>query len=172
MTTSALGVWTPGDSDDWDLTIDLAAMANSIDTVLLSRYQRSSATAAGLGTGLFNGQTAWVTGTNPGLYFWNGTAWIRSYAPFAMESGVGTFNTALAPGQSGTTGTIAFSSGRFTVAPILQFTPINGRLTIAPATVSAASFTASMNNWSTGGSAAPTTFNWTAIQMLPTSAAG
>lgn len=37
MTTSALGVWTPGDSDDWDLTIDLAAMANSIDTVILNQ---------------------------------------------------------------------------------------------------------------------------------------
>lgn len=37
MTTSALGVWTPGDSDDWDLTIDLAAMANSIDTVVLNQ---------------------------------------------------------------------------------------------------------------------------------------
>lgn len=37
MTTSALGVWTPGDSDDWDLTIDLAATANSIDTVILNQ---------------------------------------------------------------------------------------------------------------------------------------
>lgn len=37
MTTSALGIWTPGDTDDWDLTIDLAATANSIDTIILNQ---------------------------------------------------------------------------------------------------------------------------------------
>lgn len=31
MPTTPGGIWTPDDNDDWDLTVDLAAMAVSID---------------------------------------------------------------------------------------------------------------------------------------------
>lgn len=33
MATTSSGIWTPDDPDDWDLTVDLAATANSIQTV-------------------------------------------------------------------------------------------------------------------------------------------
>lgn len=34
MPTTPRGIWTPSDSDDWDLTVDWAANAASIDTAI------------------------------------------------------------------------------------------------------------------------------------------
>lgn len=34
MPTTTLGIWTPDDGDDWDLTVDLAAFALSVDAVI------------------------------------------------------------------------------------------------------------------------------------------
>lgn len=34
MPTTPRGIWTPGDSDDWDLVTDLAAFAVSVDTAI------------------------------------------------------------------------------------------------------------------------------------------
>lgn len=39
MPTTPRGIWTPSDSDDWDLTVDLAAMAVSIDDAITSAAQ-------------------------------------------------------------------------------------------------------------------------------------
>lgn len=36
MATTTSGIWTPDDSDDWDITVDLAAMANSIQSLFNS----------------------------------------------------------------------------------------------------------------------------------------
>lgn len=46
MPVSARGVWTPADSDDWDLTVDLAAMATSIDVALGTAVTQAIAGAA------------------------------------------------------------------------------------------------------------------------------
>ena len=46
MPTTPLGVWTPDDGDDWDLTIDLAAMAISIDAALIAGATRVIGTDA------------------------------------------------------------------------------------------------------------------------------
>ena len=34
MPTTPKGIWSPDDGDDWDLTIDLAAMAISTDAAI------------------------------------------------------------------------------------------------------------------------------------------
>lgn len=78
MPTTSLGVWTPGDTDDWDLTIDLAAMALSVDeaiTMNASRIigtdaQRLSASAPSLREGL----QFYTTDTNR-EWFYDGSAW-------------------------------------------------------------------------------------------------
>ena len=79
MPTTTKGTWTPADNDDWDLTIDLAAMANSIDLWTTGRYEKSGASVAALGTGDYVGQLGYVTSPAPGLsYSWTGTAWVPS----------------------------------------------------------------------------------------------
>lgn len=175
MTTSALGVWTPGDSDDWDLTIDLAAMANSIDTVVLNtraRYEKSGATVGALGTGLFNGQTGWVTGTNPGLYTWSAatSSWDQiasrntSWTPYAMAVGQDS-------NAAGAFKTVTLPAGRFSQPPRIY---VSG-LTAPPGmpiiqAVSTTSFQAGLFN--AAGSAIAGTWNWQAVQMTATSASG
>lgn len=87
MTISTKGIRTPNDGDDWDLTLDLAAMAVTIDDMLSQRYERTATTVAGLGTGLYLGQPAWVSGsTAPGIYFWNGTTWVLGAGGFGVDA--------------------------------------------------------------------------------------
>ena len=38
MPTTPLGIWTPDDSDDWDLTVDLAANAISVDDAITDAF--------------------------------------------------------------------------------------------------------------------------------------
>jgi len=87
------------------------------------------------------------------------------YLPYAMESG-----TLTATGS----GTINFTSGRFSVAPIVLLTVVSGNNTATSATLgTVTSTTAPVNIWS-GTSAATTskTIHWTAIQMTGSTAAG
>lgn len=88
------------------------------------------------------------------------------YLPYAMESGV-------SPSITGT-GTISFTSGRFSVAPIVIATVVSSTGTASSVTVSGVTTSgATLNIWS--GSSASTvgrTVNWTAIQMTDTTAAG
>jgi len=87
------------------------------------------------------------------------------YLPYAMESDT----------DSGTgTITINFTSGRFSVAPILLVTVVSGNNTATSATIgSISASSATINVWS-GTSAATTskTIHWTAIQMTSSTAAG
>lgn len=79
MPTTTKGTWTPADNDDWDLTIDLAAMANSIDLWTTGRYEKSGATVASLGTGDYVGQLGYVTSPAPGRAMrWSGSAWVNT----------------------------------------------------------------------------------------------
>ena len=78
MPTTTKGTWTPADNDDWDLTIDLAAMANSIDLWTTGRYEKSAANLAGLGSGDYVGQSGLITSPAPGRAMkWSGSAWIE-----------------------------------------------------------------------------------------------
>jgi hypothetical protein len=88
-----------------------------------------------------------------------------AYLPYSMESG-----TLTATGS----GTINFTSGRFSVAPIVLLTVVSGNNTATSATLgTVTSTTAPVNIW-TGTSAATTskTIHWTAIQMTGSTAAG
>ena len=77
-TTANFNLWSPDDGDDWDLTIDLAAMQNSVDLALVglrSSIGKTAATIAALGSGAFAGQIGWVT--SAGAYVvWSGSAWV------------------------------------------------------------------------------------------------
>lgn len=73
MTTTPRGVFSPDDSDDWDLTVDLAAMAVSIDTALLAGSGLESALPATA----TNGSTYYATDTNM-QFVRKGGAWKRS----------------------------------------------------------------------------------------------
>lgn len=46
MPTTPRGVWTPSDSDDWDLTVDWAANALSVDQAIDNQTAKNAATAA------------------------------------------------------------------------------------------------------------------------------
>ena len=90
MPTTTKGTWTPADNDDWDLTIDLAAMANSIDLWTTGRYEKSGASVAALGTGAYVGQLGYVTSPAPGRAMrWNGSAWVNTPGSGAFSGTAG-----------------------------------------------------------------------------------
>lgn len=92
MPTTPLGIWTPDDSDDWDLTVDLAASALSTDAAI------STATAAipqNALRGLYSaipafgqeGRTYYATDTNI-LWFDTGSAWVGGPATLTPAAGI------------------------------------------------------------------------------------
>lgn len=88
------------------------------------------------------------------------------YLPYAMESGIKTSVTG--------SGTITFTSGRFSVAPIVLLTVVSGNNTATSVTLNAVSASsADILVW-TGTSASTTakSIHWTAIQMTGSTAAG
>lgn len=102
MPTTPRGVWTPDDSDDWDLTTDLAAMAVSIDTAittvanlipLQTRFVGTEADRAALAApNLRNGISFQTTDSN--------LVWLRQSGAWRIASG-----TVLASATSVTTAT-------------------------------------------------------------------
>lgn len=119
------------------------------------------------------------TPANNGDYAWNGTAWVRRMAPFAMATGV--VQSANAGGSSAPPvywdgGTlINFPAGRFTVAPVvtvtLQDDPVSGISWVATYSTTATQTVARVLRIG-GPPTASYKIGWTAIQMTPTSAAG
>lgn len=92
-TTANFNLWSPDDGDDWDLTIDLAAMMNSVDLALLNNIAKQATTIAGLGSGTTIPQLGWVS--NAGAFvIWNGTAWV---APRGQRVATATARNALYP---------------------------------------------------------------------------
>lgn len=71
MAVTSKGIWTPDNSDQYDLVVGSAATANSIDRAI----SKTAVTLAGLGTGVFTGQWGWVTGGGGQAYQWTGTGW-------------------------------------------------------------------------------------------------
>lgn len=85
-TTANFNLWSPDDGDDWDLTIDLAAMMNSVDLALLNNISKSATTIAGLGSGTTQGQIGLVTNANA-IVSWNGTGWVALRGQRVANSG-------------------------------------------------------------------------------------
>lgn len=79
-TTSPDNIWTPDSGDDYALTVDLAAMADTIQDAITAvpRNYRVGTDAQRLaitGGNLFEGLTFYTTNTNI-EWFYNGSAWL------------------------------------------------------------------------------------------------
>lgn len=119
-TTSPDNIWTPDAGDDYALTTDLAAMADTVqDAITANRVGRIGTNAQRLaltGADLFEGLTFRTTDTRRDWVYTNG-AWVQRMAPYALAGGTATVNVAET--------TITFPAGVFTQAPsVLQVTPI------------------------------------------------
>lgn len=91
-TTANYNLWSPDDGDDWDLTIDLAAMQNSVDTAL-----QAAINSVMLPVGI---PFPWLMPTPPaGFFQFDGQAISRTTYPqlFAL------FGTTFGPGNGTTT---------------------------------------------------------------------
>lgn len=112
-TTSPDNIWSPDSGDDYALTVDLAAMADTVqDAINDNRVGRIGTNAERLaltGTDLFEGLTFRTTDTR---YDWvyTGGVWQRRMAPYGFAKG--TVNTP----SSGYL-TVNFPAGTFSVAP-------------------------------------------------------
>ena len=107
MPTTPNGVWTPDDSDDWDLVTDLAAMAVSIDNAFgtppVSFLGTEAERAALAAPKLRNGVTFRTTDTNI-TYHRSAGAW--RIAPGTV---LGSFETQPAGAISGAAGSVVGS---------------------------------------------------------------
>lgn len=120
-TTSPDDIWTPDAGDDYALTTDLAAMADTIqDAITANRVGRIGTNAQRLaltGADLFEGLTFRTTDTRRDWVYTAG-AWVQRMTPFAMAGGVATVNVSET--------TISFPAGVFTQAPsVLQVTALS-----------------------------------------------
>lgn len=119
-TTSPDNIWTPDAGDDYALTTDLAATADTIQAAITAnRVGRIGTNAQRLalsGANLYEGLTFRTTDTRRDWVYTNG-AWVQRMAPFAMAGGMATLNVAAT--------TVNFPAGVFTQVPtVLQITPI------------------------------------------------
>lgn len=109
------------------------------------------------------------TATNNGDYAWSGSVWVQtritgSFTPFAIAAGTGT-------NPAGNFGAVVFPTGRFTVPPLITLQILGGAVAFPLITsVTATGFSGGAFN--SGGSAIAGSWNWTAVQMTPTAAAG
>lgn len=75
-TTSPDNIWTPDNSDEYDLTVDLAAMATSVQTALEKRansYKGTSAQRVAFQSSVRVGDLWQDTNGTQDLYVWTGT---------------------------------------------------------------------------------------------------
>lgn len=169
--TSPDNIWTPDAGDDYALTTDLAAMADTVQDAItdlrsdigyrtdLTDAQRLALT----GGDLFEGLRVWTTDTRV-LWTYTQSAWVRSLPgqPYMMAAGSGTTNSS---GDA----TVTLPAGRFNVTPSIVITGTSARYSTI-ASKSSTSFSVILANSSGTGVAG--TFDWHAIQMTPTTAAG
>lgn len=81
MPTTARGIWTPADTDDWDLTVDLAATAVSVNTAidnlrLPGHYVGTNAQRIALAAPDLREGITWRTTDTDLTWEYNGTAWL------------------------------------------------------------------------------------------------
>lgn len=79
MPTTPRGIWTPDDSDDWDLTVDLAASALSTDAAIGNSQNALRGLTSAMPPAGQEGRTYYATDTNRS-WFDNGTSWISNDA--------------------------------------------------------------------------------------------
>lgn len=132
MTTTPKGTWTQNDNDDFDIVIDAAATATSIDMWTTSRYEKSANSVAALGNGTFRGQLAWVNLPSPGYAVsWNGSSW----QPLNRQlSGSVTITPSAA--NTPTSVTVSFPTGYFSSAPRMSLVPATSNPTFVDVSVS------------------------------------
>lgn len=119
MPTTGKGTWTINDNDDFDLPIDMAAMANSIDGWTTTRYERRGTSVVTLGTGDYIGQRALVSPYSNTFneHYWNGSQW----RPVKLTGVTSSFSVA----ANGLTNiTITFPTNSFGVTPICFAQPM------------------------------------------------
>lgn len=119
MPTTGKGTWTINDNDDFDLPIDMAAMANSIDGWTTTRYERRGTSVVTLGTGDFIGQRALVSPYSNTFneYYWNGSQW----RPVKLTGMTSNFSI---PANGIQNTTITFPTNSFGVTPICTALPM------------------------------------------------
>lgn len=154
----------------------LNALATALNTALsktaFNPYPTLAALNAAPGTVLDQHASvnADPTAANNGDYAWSGSAWIQTRiatqgrGSFAEASGVGS-------NAAGAYGAVTFPAGRFTVAPLVTL-QILGSAVAFPLITSVTATGFSGGAFSSGGSAVAGSWNWHAIQMTSTAAAG
>lgn len=165
-TTSPDNIWSPDAGDDYALTTDLAAMADTVqDAINANRVGRIGTNAERLaltGGDLFEGLTFRTTDTRRDWVYTSG-AWTQRMAPYALATGTATIGT--------TETTVNFPASLFTQVPNLQLTVAStpgaqvgvifrGTGVNAPTT---SNF--KVRIFSLGGASIGGTVDWTAIQM-------
>lgn len=130
MPTTGKGTWTVNDNDDFDLPIDLAAMANTIDGWTTSRYERRGTSVSALGSGDYIGQTALISPyTNTyNEYYWDGSRWV-AVSICGQITGI----TVAASGTN--TRTLTFPTNAFVAWPLLLLTPMGANARSLTATI-------------------------------------
>lgn len=178
MPTTPLGIWTPDDSDDWDLTVDLAAMAVSIDSAIdnginaIPKNYLVGTNAERLalsGSDLFEGLRVWTTDTKI-LWLYTNGAW----KPLATADGSAFASAAGELAVAGGAGTnVSFPAGRFTVPPEVTVTAFNNGSVMVPHVTSRTKDGFNLRLFLlAGATGAAGNASWHAVQMTPTSAAG
>lgn len=170
-TTSPDNIWTPDAGDDYALTTDLAATADTVQDAIsrvrsengyrtdLTDAQRIALT----GSDLFEGLTVWTKDTRV-RWIYTQSAWTRVLPgqAYRMAAGSGTTDGTGA-------GSVQLPAGRFNVTPIISITGTSARFS-AITSKSATSFGVILTNSS--GAGVVGNFDWQAVQMTPTTAAG
>jgi len=166
-TTSPDNIWTPDAGDDYALTTDLAAMADTIQEALSDSKnyvpETNALRLARTGSDLFEGLVVWTTDTKI-LWRYTSGAWVRSLPgqPFAQAAGI-------SPGGSGFI-TVSFPAGRFTQPPIVTAQIASGSGGAIGATILINGVTT--NDFQIRSSVASLPMHWQAVQMTLSSAAG
>lgn len=169
MPTTPLGVWTPDDSDDWDLTVDLAAMAVSIDSAIdnginaIPKNYMIGTNAERLalsGGALFTGLKFYTTDTKV-EWIYSNSAW-RLASP---QGGTVTGADVPANAYTGSWATITFPVA-YSTPPLVQLTPVESgavqRLVASVQSRTATQCVVTIRNVS-GAAATSPVVQWTAI---------
>lgn len=89
----------------------------------------------------------------------------RRFSSSRMASGTVTSSTEIAAGD-GVTIPVSFPSGRFTLPPVVFLTPtVSSRIQVAALSITAAGFSARLDNFTSGSTVGGRSFNWIAIQF-------
>lgn len=170
MQTLDNGIIVPTNSDDYDLTWDMANIGKSSNVVtVLPNATAMQAIERHEGRVAFRSDTGQLVVCTSGV--WKYVSPSAGGTPYAMAAGVWSPGSIAAGASATSTPAISFPANRFTVAPLITVTPNTSRLTASYNAVTATSLTLVADNW-TSARANGAAFHWTAIQMTPTSAAG